>query len=289
MDRNGGSAAAEASHLPAIFSGNRSVPGYTKILFALFLLSLPFVNPWVRGDGVGYYAYLRSALIDHDLNFENDYLAANESFVMSRKGENGRLLPSEFTKTGYVENHFSVGPAMLWAPVMIAVHGGVLLANRVGARIPADGYSRPYLLAMAVTTACYGFLALLLAHSLARKYFHAQWAFLGTLGIWLASSLPVYMYFNPSWSHAHSAFAVALFLWYWDRTRLERTQGQWIVLGLLAGLMGNVYYPNAILLIFPGLEWILLLRRNPGSWRRLGCFRSSYLARSLRSHWRRRF
>jgi len=27
------------------------------ILALLFLLSLPLVNPWVRGDGVGYYAY----------------------------------------------------------------------------------------------------------------------------------------------------------------------------------------------------------------------------------------
>ena len=35
--------------------------------------------------------------------------------------------------------------------------------------------------------------------------------------------LPVYMYFNPSWSHAHSAFIVALFVWYWDRTRTTRT------------------------------------------------------------------
>ncbi len=255
--------------MPVALIGSGSVPVQTKILFALFLLSLPFVNPWVRGDGVGYYAYLRSALIDHDLNFENDYLAANESFVMSRKGEDGKLLPSEYTKTGYVENHFSVGPAMLWTPAIIVVHGGVVLANRLGARIPANGYSRPYLLAMAVTTACYGFLALLLAYSLAKKYFEVKWAFLGTVGIWLASSLPVYMYFNPSWSHAHSAFAVALFLWYWDRTRLERNYAQWAILGLMTGLMGNVYYPNAILLIFPGLEWIYLLRRNPGSWRKL--------------------
>jgi hypothetical protein len=68
------------------------------------------------------------------------------------------------------------------------------------------------------------------------------------------------MYFNPSWSHAFSAFSVSLFLWYWDRTKLERTPVQWAVLGLFAGLMGNVYYPNALLLIFPGLEMVHLIR-----------------------------
>jgi hypothetical protein len=225
-----------------------------KLLFFLFLLTLPLANPWVRGDGVGYYAYLRSALIDHDLRFENDYLQANESFVLSRVDAKGKLLPRLYTKTGYVENHFTVGPAILWAPVMLATHGAVLLASHLGARVAANGYSRPYLLAMALTTACYGFLSLLLAFQIARKFFSERWAFLSTVGIWMASSLPIYMYFNPSWSHAHSAFSVALFLWYWERTRGRRTPGQWAVLGLAAGLMGNLYYPNVILLIFPTLE-----------------------------------
>jgi hypothetical protein len=248
-------------------TGSWIVAANQKLLFLLFLLTLPLVNPWVRGDGVGYYAYLRSALIDHDLRFENDYLAANESFVMSRTDSQGHLLPSLYTRTGYVENHFSVGPAILWAPVMIAVHSTVRLADHFGAHIPPDGYSRPYLLAMAFTTSCYGFLSLLLSFWIARKFFDGLWAFLATMGIWAASSLPIYMYFNPSWSHALSAFTVALFLWYWERTRLRRTAAQWAILGLLAGLMGNVYYPNAILLIFPALEvaHMLLAKRENSS------------------------
>ena len=233
---------------------------HTKFLLLFFLLTLPLVNPWVRGDGVGYYAYLRSALIDHDLNFENDYLAGNKSFVMSRVDAQGHLLREMYTKTGHVENHFTVGPAILWAPVLVTVHLSVLLLDRFGAHIAADGYSRPYVLAMGLTTACYGFLSLFLSFRLARKYFEQQWAFIATMGIWLASSLPVYMYFNPSWSHAFSAFSVSLFLWYWDRTKLQRTMAQWAVLGVLAGLMGNVYYPNAILLIFPFLELIYQIR-----------------------------
>jgi len=254
----------KTSHPPVAISGTKPFAAYSKLLIIIFLLSLPLANPWVRGDGVGYYAYLRSALIDHDLRFENDYLAGNESFVRARVDAQGRLLPQEFTKTGYVENHFSIGPALLWAPVVIAVHGGVLAANRFGARIPADGHSHPYLLSMALTTACYGFLSLLLAHSMARKYFQQRWAFLATAGIWLASSLSIYMYFNPSWSHALSAFGVALFLWYWDRTQFTRTMGQWAMLGFMAGLMGNVYYPNVILLIFPALEMVQMIRRASG-------------------------
>ena len=215
-----------------------------KLLVFLFLCSLPLVNPWVRGDGVGYYAYVRSALIDHDIRFENDYLAANPSFVMACTDGHNHLLPELYTKTGYVENHFTVGPAILWAPVMIVVHGAVLFADHLGAHVAANGYSRPYLLAMAITTACYGFLALFLAYRMARKYFDEQSALVATLGIWMASSLPIYMYFNPSWSHALSAFTVSLYLWYWERTKCTRTPGQWALLGIAAGLMGNVYYPE---------------------------------------------
>ncbi len=238
------------------------VISYPKLLFLLFLLTLPLLNPWVRGDGVGYYAYLRSPLIDHDLNFENDYRGGNDYFVMSRIDANGHLLPDEYTKTGRVENHFTVGPAILWAPVLVPVHFAVVVLDHVGAHIPADGFSRPYLLAMALTTAFYGFFSLLLAFRIARKYLPEQWGFLAAIGIWLASSLPVYMYFNPSWSHAFSAFSVSLFLWYWDRTKLQRTTGQWAILGLSAGLMGNVYYPNAILLIFPALEIVFQARES---------------------------
>src|SRR5205807_273115 len=225
-----------------------------KFLLLLFLLSLVLVNPWVRGDGVGYYAYVRSLLIDHNLRFEEEWLAGNPTFVGGRVDHNGQLRADQYTSTGYVNNHFSLGPSMLWAPFLLVTHLIVLSVNRLGAHIPADGFSRPYLVAMAVATASYGFAGLCLAFGLARKYFEERWAFLATLGIWGASSLPVYMYFNPSWSHAHSVFAMGLFLWYWERTRASRTFLQWILLGLISGLMLDVYFANGVFLVLPLIE-----------------------------------
>jgi Dolichyl-phosphate-mannose-protein mannosyltransferase len=213
----------------------------------LFLLSLPMLNPWVRGDGVGYYAYARAPLIEHNLDFTHDYQQANASFRENRLDENGQPTAEFRTRTGHLENHFTVGPAILWAPFLLAAHAGVLLARSFGSAIPADGFSSPYRIAMALATALYGFLGLLIAFRIARKYVDETWALLATLAIWWASSLPVYMYFNPAWSHAHSAFVVALFLWYWHETRDARSLGQWILLGALAGLMLNVYYANLML------------------------------------------
>lgn len=229
---------------------------YPRILLVLFLCTLPLVNPIVHGDGVGYYAYVRAPLIQHNLRFEEDWRRANLNFSQSRTMPNGGLLPSQYTETGYVSNQFTVGPALLWAPFLVAAHGFVLLSDAHGAHIPADGFSFPYILAMALGTAFYGFLGLLLSYFLARKYVAAHWAFLATLGIWGASSLPVYMYFNPAWSHAQSAFAVALFLWYWDRTWGWRTLFEWTVLGFLAGLMIDVYFPNGVLLTLVLIEFL---------------------------------
>jgi hypothetical protein len=217
-------------------------------LIGLFLLSLVLMNPWVRGDGVGYYAFARAVLIQHNLDFTADYSAANASFRDARLDENGNPKPVFRTATNHLENHFTVGPAILWAPFLIVAHIGVLVARALGSSVAADGFSEPYRFAMALGTAVYGFLGLLLAMRIAAKYVGERWAFLATVAIWWASSLPVYMYFNPSWSHAHSAFVAALFLWYWHETRETRSTTQWIVLAAIAGLMLNVYYPNAMLL-----------------------------------------
>ena len=243
--------------------GLRSLP--PRILLVLLAVSLPLVNPWVRGDGVGYYAFARALLIQRNLDFAPDYQHANQGFREARLDSAGNPKEEFRTATGHLENHFTVGPAMLWAPFLLGAHVAVLLARALGSDVPADGFSLPYLLAMAFGTVFYGFLALLLSYRVACRFVSGQWALAATIAVWWAGSLPVYMYFNPSWSHAHSAFAVALFFWYWLRTLDARSTGQWLLLALLAGLMLNVYYPNLLVLavlIPEGLRAYLAARNS---------------------------
>lgn len=228
-----------------------------RLLVLLFLLSLPLINPWIRGDGVGYYAFARAPLIQHNLDFTADYQHANAGFRDPRLDASGRPREDFRTSTGHLDNHFSVGPAILWSPFLLAAHGGVLVARSLGSSIVADGFSAPYRIAMALGTVLYGFLGLLIAFRIARRYVDEAWALLATIAIWGSTSLPLYMYFNPSWSHAHSAFAVALFFWYWLETRGNRTFPQWLLLGAIAGLMLSVYFANGVLLIIPAVEALL--------------------------------
>lgn len=237
------------------------------VLTALFILTLPLINPLVHGDGVGYYAYLRAPLIQHNFRFEDDWRLANPGFARARLDPANQLYPSQYTSTGHVSNLFTTGPAILWAPFFLAAHAAVLIANALGAHTSADGFSLPYRVLVAFGTAFYGFCGLLLSYLLTRKYLTPSCALLATLGIWAGSSLPVYMYFNPFWSHAHSVFVVALFLWYWDDTRPDRTVGQWLLLGLLSGLLVDVYFVNGVFLLIPLVESL------QGYWKDL-CFRT---------------
>ena len=203
---------------------------------------------------MGYYAYIRSMLVEHRLDFTKDWLAGNDTFTMGRMNADGTLNPMQYTRTGQIDNHWAVGASMLWAPFEIPVHLAMLTLQKLGARVKPDGFSRPYTVTMALATALYGFFGLFISFRFACFYIEEQWAFLATLGIWFASSLPVYMYFNPSWSHAQSVFMVSALLYYWHQTRHNRTLTQWIVLGLISGLALDVHYLNIAVLLVPLLE-----------------------------------
>lgn len=235
---------------------------YEKILLFFFLLSLPLIHARVRGDGVGYYAYARSPLVDHNLQFSSDWRDPAEELLKIYL--NGHFVENPITKTGHLPNYYTVGPAMLWLPFLAVTHVGILALNAAGFQIAADGHSTPYLVTMAGATALYSFLGLCLAFRLAKIYVEELWAFLATVAIWLATSFPLYVYMDPSWSHALSASCAALFLWYWQRHRKNGSTKHWIVLGLIAGLLVDLYFPNVVFLLCPAVDSLLRYLRFLG-------------------------
>lgn len=225
---------------------------YEKALLVLFLLTAPMVRPWIHGDGRGYYAFARAPLFQHNLDFELDWYHGYE--LHSSVGDPA-FHAKYLTPNGHIANHFTIGPAILWSPFLMVAQGIATIWDKVrGTHFADDGFAQPYMVAMAVGTLFYGWLALWISLRLTRKYVPERCAFLGVLGIWLATSFVFYLYVDPSFSHTHSAFLVALFVWYWDKTREERNWRQWLALGAIAGLMVDTYYPNALVLVLVGVE-----------------------------------
>ncbi len=248
------------------------------ILFVLSMILL-FV-PRIHSDGRGYYAYIRSLAIDHDLDFINEYTVYTDD-------PSGLPDVNHRTATGLVQNVWSVGPAILWIPFFYAAHLGTYILNLLGFAIPRDGYSLLYTLAASFGSAFYAFLGILLVYDLCVSYFGFSRAasMLATVSVWFASPLTMYMYREPAMGHTFAFFAVSLFLYLFFFTKENRTRPanggatlQWIWLGLSAGLMVLVRWQDVAFLSIPAIYFIVegVKWARERAWGRL---------RELVSHW----
>src|SRR6185503_13206652 len=203
------------------------------VLVGLFLLSLPAVTARIySSDEIQYFAYLRSLWFDHDLSFENEYQHFYDLGIARSDGFHETFL-ERTTDTGRRINFGTIGCAILWAPFYAV---GDLAARLSGA--PADGFSKPYVAAVAYGSAVYGFLAIVLAVLAARRL--GANAFTAALAVWLGTPLLFYMYVAPPFSHACSAFGVALFTWTWLRVRERWTMRGAFALGAAGALMAMI-------------------------------------------------
>jgi hypothetical protein len=208
-------------------------------------------KPVVEGDGVGYYSWQHSLIVDHNLDFANEYQAAFAAHVTV----NAEHLTTR-TANGHLAEFFPLGPALLAAPAYLAA-----LALAPSGR-PLFG--PPFTTAFVLASLLYGLLALAVAYRLALRLAEPRAALLGVAAAALATPFAYYLPYEPSYSHTFSAFAVGLFLWAWWRGRDSRSLGGWLLLGFLGGLMALVRFQDGPLLAIALLDvrragWRVLL------------------------------
>lgn len=230
------------------------------LLICLFVVSLPAVTPRIySSDEIQYLAYLRSAWFDRDLSFENEYRYFYDRDIARSDGFHETFL-ERTTATGRRLNFGTVGCAILWSPFYAVGH---VAAGISGA--PQDGYSKPYLAAVAYGSAIYGFLALVLAIRCASLL--GRNGFAAGVAVWLGTPLLFYMYVAPPFSHACSAFAVALFTYVWLRVRDDWSAGGLAALGAAGALMAMTREQDVFFIAAPVLDFGLWALGNPQSLR----------------------
>ena len=202
-------------------------------LGVLLLLFRPVVHGY---DPVGYLSWVRSAVIQGNLNVTDEF----EHYGISH------VRPT--ASTGYKASPWGVGAPLLWVPFYLLAHGLVRFAGFLGGTAPADGYSWPYPLACALGSAVYALVGLILLKRLIEERLGEEGARLAVLTVWLASPLVFYMSANPLMSHACEFFTIVLFLFFWIRTEEDGPVG-WLLLGLAGGLAMSVRVQNAPLLV----------------------------------------
>jgi hypothetical protein len=215
----------------------------------LALVTLPAVTTRIyASDEVQYFAFLRSLAFDGDLSFQNEYQHFHDAGA-GGPGFHDTFLAERVTAAGRRINFGTIGPAILWAPFYAIGH---VVAGLTGA--PQDGYSAPYVAAVAYGSAFYGWMAIALSALMALRVVGRGLA--PALAVAAGTPLIFYMFVAPPFSHACATFAVALFLWVWLRVRDTWTLQGVIALGLTGGLMGTMRDQTVLFLLVPAIDFL---------------------------------
>lgn len=232
-------------------------------LLALFIASLPAVTARLySSDEVEYFSYLRSLWFDHDVSFENEYRYFYEHRIAQTPDFHQTFLELE-TATGRRINYGTIGCAILWAPFYAVADVTTRVWRSMGRPIEADGYSQPYVSAVAYGSAFYGFVAIVMAVAVTRQLMR-KYELSSGVAVWLGTPLLFYMYVAPPFSHACSAFAVALFVTVWLRVRQTWSVRGIVVLGLAAALMAMVREQDLFCALGPAVDFALAQIKGQG-------------------------
>jgi hypothetical protein len=230
--------------------------GLYLICIAVFLIAIPL--PRVDGqligsDGTYYYAYLPTLLIDHDLDFTNQYAK-----LQSPSPAGSHPIP----KIGEFPNRYAIGSAVLWMPFFLIGHLMAIILKAAGLSIVLDGMGYIYQIPTLLGSLTYGFIGILLVYRSCRRFYSASASASACILIWLSTSLIYYMIAEPSMSHTCSFFALALFCELWLQSRPLPTFRQWILLGMAGGLVALVRLQDATWLALPCINALLGLRAD---------------------------
>jgi hypothetical protein len=228
-----------------------------------------FFQPVITGDGLGYYAYIRSMIIDGDLDFYNEF-----KFYNTR----GSALPDPEVKTstGLVHNLWSIGPSILFAPWFLMGHAFALLTGSA-----LDGYSFWYVIWVGIGATIYSFCGSMILYLICHRFlrFSSSVSFLSASTIFLASPLIYYTFYVYSYSHVFTHFVSALFFLAWLMFRGREEKKYWFIQGSLLGLLALMRWQSVLIGVIPILD---ILMNSKGSLRkntpRLALNFSIYLA-----------
>ncbi len=235
--------------------------GFIPILAVAALLPLAdeSSNP-LAADGPLLYAQLRSAVLDGDLDFCNEFESIVPSTYQHWAEEAKRLGRSP-------DPNVEPGPALLWSPFFLAAHAIVRTANLVGMDAPpANGYSPPYLRAVAFAALFWAAVGVFLVWLCLRRYFDEWIAAVTTATLALSSPVVWYATVESGMPHSTAWFAGALLLWAVLRARERPSAISRWALAAAAGMLGVIINrSNIALLLLPllfGLQALWVLRRS---------------------------
>jgi hypothetical protein len=215
----------------------------------------------IRSDGLAYFMYARSIVVDHDTDLTAEYPAvmqryANQPHLTTSLVIYGHRVPG----TGKFVVPWPIGAGVLMAPFYAVGYGAEYAVASLQHRAPDDFGAIPQY-AVALGSVLFGVLAFWTSFACCVRIGTVRAAYLGSLSALLASPAVFYIFFAPTMAHAISLGLVGLLTWMFLVSWQDGTQRVFL-LGLLLGVLVAVRYQNVLF----GLMVIALLARD--TWRR---------------------
>lgn len=190
----------------------------------------------IKADGDGYYDYLPALFIYGDLPNAEDSLASER-------------IRNQGVYINYKEhklNKYPCGTATLIFPFFVYAHLTAPLQH-----FPNDGFSLPYQRAVFYAAITYLLIGLVFLRKLLLLYKASRPSIILTQCLVVFStSLINYVYYDPSFSHVYSFFAITAFLYYTKAYFTDKTPANFLRACFFFGLIFILRQINILILLF---------------------------------------
>lgn len=231
------------------------------ILLFLVCLSVYFlgtlrVKSFFWGDSLYYYAYTRSIVIDHDIDFTNEAFHPLLGFPN----------PAEISQnTGKITNKFSPGTALFWIPGMVVGQGVSLLGNMVSGSelfvLNGSGVLSQFF--VGVSAVLFSILGLWFVYQTLLEFVSKKLAGLSVVLLFLTTQIFYYTTMDPLNSHSISFLLSAILLYQLTKILQSHTTWQKVIpMGVIAGFLVLVRNQDVVV-ILPILLALILVKKEP--------------------------
>ena len=228
------------------------------------LFETPFQSVITGWDGSYYYFWLRSVMVDGDIDFSNDLLYCN---TMPPDYRVWIVEHTPRTKTGLIPNKYPIGWALLAVPWYLAGDLTAQLINWFHGHVAYDGFGPVYQVFLAFGQLVYASVSLYFSYRIVAEYMTPAAAACGLVLGWLGAPQFFYQTTDLFMSHNVIYFAMTAAYFFTQRLR-ERPErlGTWFLVGFFSAFVILGRYQGGIMLLFPG---IVCLQEAGKNFRRL--------------------
>jgi hypothetical protein len=214
----------------------------------------------MQWDSDGYYLYLPAVFIHGDL-LDLHFLAHIDPPRYPKHYRFGQGA-TPVKGTAHFCNKYSMGTAFFELPFFLVAHAWCRMSPSAGA---ADGYSPLYHLAVAIATAVWAWLGLLILLRFLRRYLDDSFAALALLALSLGTNLFFYSSFASGMSHPFLFALCALIIERMDAWLRKPALGSALVIGAAIGWATLTRPTAALFALIPLCWWLFAGRPHRGA------------------------